>query len=138
MSIPLMFRTTMDGGDHTPASGVTGWSGNRREPAAGVALWVFMAVATSLFSLFIASYVMRMEGTDWSVIAMPWQLWLSTALLIAGSASLQLASAFGHRGHWNGALVRSPFWACSSGHGRHSWRTAWSRQEIRPAASSIC
>lgn len=103
MSTPLMFRSTMDGGDHAPVRGVTGWDSSRREPAAGVALWVFMAVATSLFSLFIAAYVMRMEGTDWSVIAMPWQLWLSTAMLIAGSVSLQMASAFGRRRRWGGA-----------------------------------
>jgi cytochrome c oxidase subunit III len=105
MNTPLMFRATMDGGDHAPASGMAGWHGSRREPAAGVALWFFMAVATSLFSLFIAAYVMRMEGTDWSVIAMPWQLWLSSALLIAGSVCLQLASNFGHRRRWNGAHV---------------------------------
>ncbi|WP_234815024.1 bb3-type cytochrome oxidase subunit III [Noviherbaspirillum denitrificans] len=89
----------MEGSDHVPTSGVT-----EREPA-GVALWFFIAVATSLFSLFIAAYVMRMDGADWSVIAMPWQLWLSTALLIAGSICLQLASAFGHRKRWNGAHV---------------------------------
>lgn len=61
--------------------------------AAGIGLWVFMAVATSLFSLFIAAYVMRMNQTDWTAIAMPWQLWLSTALLVAGSVLLQQASA---------------------------------------------
>lgn len=61
--------------------------------AASVALWAFMGVATSLFSLFIAAYVMRMDAPDWYPIAMPWQLWLSTALLIAGSASLQWSSA---------------------------------------------
>lgn len=90
MTTPLMFRT------HSVTERV-------QEPAAGVALWVFMAVASSLFSLFIASYVMRMEGADWSAIAMPWQLWLSTALLIAGSISLHMASAFGHRRRWSGA-----------------------------------
>lgn len=105
MSTPLIFRTTVDGGDHAFAPDASGWHGGHREPAAGVALWVFMAVATSLFSLFIASYVMRMEGADWSVIAMPWQLWLSTMLLIVGSASLQLASASGHRRLWNRARV---------------------------------
>lgn len=67
--------------------------GDRSGAAAGIALWVFMAVATSLFSLFIAAYVMRMGQTDWTPIAMPWQLWLSTVLLVAGSVLLQLASA---------------------------------------------
>ena len=104
MTTPLMFRSSMNGSDPVPVP-VPGRDVGHQEPAAGVALWVFMAVATSLFSLFIASYVMRMEGPDWSVIAMPWQLWLSTALLIAGSISLHMASIFGHRGHWNAAHV---------------------------------
>ena len=65
----------------------------RRGAAASIALWAFMAVATSLFSLFIAAYVMRMSQTDWTPIAMPWQLWFSTALLVVGSVLLQLASA---------------------------------------------
>ena len=59
--------------------------------AVSVGLWVFMGVATALFSLFIAAYVMRMDANDWSAIAMPGQLWLSTALLGMGSACLQRA-----------------------------------------------
>lgn len=105
MTAPVTVIATMDERGHPAAGGATSGNDERREPAAGVALWVFMAVATSLFSLFIASYIMRMEGADWSVISMPWQLWLSTALLIAGSACLQMASAFGHRRRWIGAHV---------------------------------
>ncbi|MBW8717701.1 MAG: bb3-type cytochrome oxidase subunit III [Variovorax paradoxus] len=60
--------------------------------AAGIGLWVFMGVVTALFSLFIVAYVMRMSGGDAMTIALPWQLWLSTALLVAGSVALQRAS----------------------------------------------
>ena len=60
--------------------------------AAGIGLWVFIGVASTLFSLFLAAYVMRMTSSDWSPIAMPPQLWLSSALLIAGSVLLQRAS----------------------------------------------
>ncbi|MFD2271316.1 hypothetical protein ACFS07_09870 [Undibacterium arcticum] len=35
---------------------------------------------------------MRMDSSDWSPIALPWQLWLSSALLLAGSIVLQRAS----------------------------------------------
>jgi cytochrome c oxidase subunit 3 len=63
--------------------------------AAGVALWVFIGVASSLFSLFIAAYVMRMAGNDWAPIGMPWQAWLSTGLLVAGSVLLALARGRG-------------------------------------------
>ena len=61
--------------------------------AGDIGLWVFIGVACSLFSLFIAAYLMRMEGSDWSPIAPPWQLWLSTGLLLAGSIVLARAGA---------------------------------------------
>ena len=32
--------------------------------AASIGLWVFMGVATALFSLFLSAYVMRMDGSD--------------------------------------------------------------------------
>jgi len=60
--------------------------------AAGIGLWVFMGVATALFSLFMAAFVMRMNADDWTQIAIPLQLWLSTALLLAGSVQLQRAT----------------------------------------------
>ncbi len=60
--------------------------------AAGTGLWVFMGVATALFSLFMAAFVMRMNADDWTAIAMPWQLWLSSVLLLAGSVQLQRAA----------------------------------------------
>lgn len=60
--------------------------------AAGIGLWVFIGVGCALFSLFVAAYIMRMEGGDWSPIALPSQLWLSTALLIVGSITMQAAA----------------------------------------------
>ena len=80
--------------------GASGGDRSGRGTAAGIGLWVFMGVATALFSLFITAYVMRMDGTDWSVIAMPWQLWLSTALLMAGSVALQQASKAAQGTQW--------------------------------------
>ena len=60
---------------------------------AGTGLWVFIGVASTLFFLFLSAYVMRMDGSvDWSPIGMPWQLWLSTALLVAGSLLLHRSS----------------------------------------------
>lgn len=66
--------------------------------AVGVALWVFIGVASALFSLFLAAYVMRMDGRDWTPIVMPWQSWLASALLIAGSVALELARRAADRG----------------------------------------
>jgi cytochrome c oxidase subunit 3 len=75
-----------------------GYRRDGRITAASVALWALIGVGSALFSLFIAAYVMRMEGSDWHPIAMPWQLWLNTALLVAGSVTLQRAGAAARAG----------------------------------------
>lgn len=62
-----------------------------RARAASIGLWVFMGVATSLFSLFTWAYVMRMSEGDAVSLELPRQLLLSTALLLAGSVALELA-----------------------------------------------
>ncbi|MBV8034643.1 bb3-type cytochrome oxidase subunit III [Roseateles sp.] len=67
--------------------------------AQSVGLWVFMAVATTLFSLFGVAYVMRLSASDAVAIGLPWQLWLSTASLVAGSLLLQQAARRAQRGH---------------------------------------
>jgi cytochrome c oxidase subunit 3 len=77
----------------------------RRDAAMGTGIWLLMFVATALFSLFIAAYLMRMDTPDWSAIGMPWQLWLSTTLLIAGSVALQQAAISARRSDWEGARV---------------------------------
>ncbi len=64
-----------------------------RAAAVSVGLWVFIGVASTLFALFLLAYVMRLSGSDGAAIALPWQLWLSTALLAAGSVLLQRAHA---------------------------------------------
>jgi cytochrome c oxidase subunit 3 len=69
-------------------------------PPAKIGLWVFLAVVTSLFGLFISAYWMRMahaHGGDWNSIAVPRQLWANTVLLILSSAAMQWArSAASH------------------------------------------
>jgi cytochrome c oxidase subunit 3 len=65
-----------------------------------IGLWLFIGVATALFSLFIASYVMRMNAKDWYPIEMPRQLWLSTSLLVIASLALQSASAAARDWEW--------------------------------------
>jgi cytochrome c oxidase subunit 3 len=41
-----------------------------------------MGVVDRAVFLFIVAYVMRMAAADWRCPALPWQLWLSTALLV--------------------------------------------------------
>ena len=69
-----------------------------RWPAKRVGLWVFLAVITSLFGLFVSAYYMRLSGhhgsgpaTDWVSLSEPPVLWLNTLLLIAASVAMQAA-----------------------------------------------
>ncbi len=69
-----------------------------RWASARVGLWVFLAVITSLFGLFLSAYYMRLSGhhgsgpaTDWTALSEPPVMWLNTVLLIAASVSMQAA-----------------------------------------------
>jgi cytochrome c oxidase subunit 3 len=81
--------------------------------AARIGLWVFLAVATSFFALFITAYLMRMNPEavkgvdlrDWRPVADPAILWVNTALLVAGSCGMQLASWALRRGEFQRARV---------------------------------
>mgnify|MGYP006159161065 CR=1 FL=1 len=55
-------------------------------------LVVFLAVVTSLFSLFVSAYFIRMQLADWSPLAEPGLLWINTGMLILGSIAIQWAS----------------------------------------------
>ena len=72
-----------------------GHAGTVTVPPAKVGLWILLAVITSLFSLFISAYYMRMGHAhgDWSPVALPRVLWLNTAMLILSSGGMQAALA---------------------------------------------
>jgi cytochrome c oxidase subunit 3 len=58
-----------------------------------IGLWVFMAVVTSLFALFLTAYSMRMHHSiGWCHLTIPNILWVNTAILLAASIALQLAA----------------------------------------------
>lgn len=102
MSPDLLLKAVSDSDDlpRNPRFDIERAYRDRHQSAAAVALWLFMAVAGMLFSLFLAAYVMRMNSSDWSVIALPWQLQLSTALLFASGMAMQqaaLAARYGMR-----------------------------------------
>ena len=50
-----------------------------------VALMTFLAVATSVFGLFISAYTIRMEEADWRPLAEPTLLWVNTGMLVLAS-----------------------------------------------------
>ena len=66
-------------------------------------VWVFIGVASALFALFITAYAMRMDSSDWSTLALPRQLWLSSALLAASSLLLQRSGGAARAARWGRA-----------------------------------
>ena len=72
------------------------------QPTMKIALWIFIAVISVLFSLFISAYFMRMELADWRPLADPGLLWINTALLIVSSVALQWARVSADRGQFSG------------------------------------
>lgn len=76
---------------------------------ARIGLWIFMAVVTSLFALFLSAYSMRMHhGVGWCHLTVPRIVWLNTVVLAGASIAMQLASsavAHGRRPFARTALV---------------------------------
>ncbi len=64
-------------------------------PNIKLGLGVFLAVATSLFALFISAYSIRMEYMDWRPMPEPALLWVNSGILVLSSVFLQWA--------WNAA-----------------------------------
>lgn len=80
-----------------------------------IGLWIFLAVITSLFCLFLSAYYMRMgshsghamHGTsDWNAIRDPGILWLNTVVLIVGSIAMQSARSSITRGQLEQTRIR--------------------------------
>jgi cytochrome c oxidase subunit 3 len=71
-------------------------------PPAKTALWIFLAVVTSLFALFISAYAMRMHLGDWSPLPKPKLLWWNTGLLAVTSVAMQWTVVAARRGDTGG------------------------------------
>jgi cytochrome c oxidase subunit 3 len=67
-------------------------------PPAKTALIVFLAVATSLFALFVSAYAMRMHLGDWQPMPSPDLLWWNTALLAVTSGAMHWTVVAARRG----------------------------------------
>lgn len=74
-------------------------------PPAKIGLGVLLAVAGSLFALFISAYSMRMALTDWRTLPVPRLLWFNTAVLIVSSGALQWAQAAARRNDSEDVLI---------------------------------
>jgi cytochrome c oxidase subunit 3 len=65
---------------------------------AKVGLLSFIAVATSLFALFLSAYLMRMQLGDWRPVDEPNLLWLNTVVLVLASVAFQSTRSAARRG----------------------------------------
>jgi len=72
------------------------------QPPAKTALWVFLAVATSLFALFVSAYAMRINYLDWSPLPQPKLLTFNTAVLVLASIAMQWTVYAARRSNVNG------------------------------------
>jgi len=71
---------------------------DQRSASAKTGLHLLMAAMSSMFFLFLLSYILRSQVSDWEALSEPWQplaqtgqLWFNTALLVVASISLELA-----------------------------------------------
>jgi cytochrome c oxidase subunit III len=60
-------------------------------PAAKMGLRVFLAVAVTLFALFVSAYSMRMQMPDWWALPVPRLLYVNTGILVLSSLTLHWA-----------------------------------------------
>jgi cytochrome c oxidase subunit III len=73
-------------------------------PAAKIGLGVFLAVAGSLFALFISAYSMRMNMVDWRALPVPRLLWFNTGVLVLSSVALQWGYMAARRNDMDGVV----------------------------------
>jgi cytochrome c oxidase subunit III len=74
-----------------------------------IGLWIFLAVVTSVFGLFLSAYTMRMHGHhggDWTHVTEPSVLWLNTAMLVLASIALESARSAGRKGQARDLKIR--------------------------------
>jgi cytochrome c oxidase subunit 3 len=74
-------------------------------PAAKIGLGVFLAVAGSLFALFISAYSMRMGMVDWRTLPVPRLLWFNSGVLVLSSIALQWAYVAARRDDMDGVII---------------------------------
>lgn len=70
-------------------------AGAAARPLPPVGLLGLLATVIMLFTSFTTAYLVRSNGSDWVRIALPSMVWLSTALLVASSVTIEIAKRRG-------------------------------------------
>ncbi len=85
-------RSHPERGTIEPARTGDRWPGPPERPKLAMrGLLVLLVPLTSMFGLLISAYVMRRHMGDWQPLPLPWQVWLSTVLLVLSSAGFEWA-----------------------------------------------
>lgn len=82
-------------------SGPDGGGGDAAVPSttpARIAVWLLVSAITILFAAFTSTYLARRDEADWRVGPLPGVLWISTAVILASSLSMEWARRRGRRG----------------------------------------
>jgi len=100
-----IFKELMDKSWATPGVGRVENIDRSAGASAKTGLTFLLAVLTSMFSLFVVGYRLRMGLADWQPLADPNILWLNTALLVFASITMQLAKNAAGRGEIRGVQL---------------------------------
>ena len=134
-----LFRHTINVApwQETRPSDVAPGNGELSMPSVQVGLVVFMAVATSLFALFISAYYMRMVEADWANFPLPRVLWINSALLVFASVAMQMTRTAARRGRLDairtGLVASGAFSFAFLGGQLWAWRQLAASGEYSPA-----
>jgi cytochrome c oxidase subunit 3 len=81
-----------------PNGGPNGGSGGAQPDSDGahfrIGAWVLIAAVVMFFVAFTSAYMFRASMRDWATVELPRVLWLSTALILASSAALEVARRY--------------------------------------------
>lgn len=92
------------GGPKPPNGGDDGHSARAARDATPqqyrIGMWLALAAILMMFAALTSAYVFRSMRTqqEWQVFAVPQMLWVSTILILASSATIELARRAVHRG----------------------------------------
>jgi cytochrome c oxidase subunit III len=56
------------------------------------ALWLFMVTVIMLFGAWTSAYIVKRADTGWAEISLPWHFWLNSAVIVASSVTMIVAT----------------------------------------------
>ncbi len=91
MSSPPLYEAALARGSIEPERPVN-WTGpSEHAMTATRGMVTLLLPLASMFILLLTAYAFRRLYADWQPVSLPWQLWLSTAILLASSAGMEYA-----------------------------------------------